>query len=144
METIKIKYFSEEIEKLGYIAGNSDWIDLRVAENVTMKKGEFRLIRLGVAMELPKGYEAHVVPRSSTYKNFGLIQTNHMGVIDESYKGDADEWKWPALAMRDTEVHIGDRLCQFRIMKHQPEIKFLEVPPLENKDRGGFGTSGIN
>ncbi|MGP1434303.1 MAG: dUTP diphosphatase [Catonella sp.] len=144
METIKIKYFTDEIEKLCYIAGNSDWIDLRVAENVTMKKGEFRLIRLGVAMELPEGYEAHVVPRSSTYKNFGLIQTNHMGVIDESYKGDADEWKWPALAMRDTEVHVGDRLCQFRIMKHQPKINFLEVTSLENEDRGGFGTSGTN
>ena len=144
METIKIKYFSDEIEKLCYIAGNSDWIDLRVAENVVMKKGEFRLIRLGVAMELPEGYEPHVGPRSSTYKNFGLIQTNHMGVIDESYKGDADEWKWPALAMRDTEVHVGDRLCQFRIMKHQPQISFLEVASLENEDRGGFGTSGTN
>ena len=144
METIKIKYFSDEIEKLCYIAGNSDWIDLRDAENVVMKKGEFRLIRLGVAMELPEGYEAHVVPRSSTYKNFGLIQTNHMGVIDESYKGDADEWKWPALAMRDTEVHVGDRLCQFRIMKHQPQISFIEVASLENEDRGGFGTSGTN
>ena len=144
METIKIKYFSEDIEKLRYIGGNSDWIDLRAAEDVTMKKGEFRLIRLGVAMELPQGYEAHVVPRSSTYKNFGLIQTNHMGVIDESYKGDADEWKWPALAMRDTEVHAGDRLCQFRIMKHQPQINFLEVDSLENEDRGGFGTSGTN
>lgn len=144
MEIIKIKYFSEDIEKLRYIGGNSDWIDLRAAEDVTMKKGEFRLIRLGVAMELPQGYEAHVVPRSSTYKNFGLIQTNHMGVIDESYKGDADEWKWPALAMRDTEVHAGDRLCQFRIMKHQPQINFIEVQTLENEDRGGFGTSGIN
>ena len=143
METIKIKYFSEDIEKLRYIGGNSDWIDLRAAEDVTMKKGEFRLIRLGVAIELPQGYEAHVVPRSSTYKNFGLIQTNHMGVIDESYKGDADEWKWPALAMRDTEVHAGDRLCQFRIMKHQPQINFIEVQTLENEDRGGFGTSGI-
>ena len=144
MKTIKIKYFTDKIEKLCYIAGNSDWIDLRVAEDVVMKKGEFRLIRLGVAMELPQGYEAHVVPRSSTYKNFGLIQTNHMGVIDESYKGDADEWKWPALAMRDTEVHVGDRLCQFRIMKHQPQINFLEVDSLENEDRGGFGTSGTN
>ena len=144
METIKIKYFTDKIDKLCYIAGNSDWIDLRVAEDVVMKKGEFRLIRLGVAMELPQGYEAHVVPRSSTYKNFGLIQTNHMGVIDESDKGDADEWKWPALAMRDTEVHVGDRLCQFRIMKHQPQINFLEVDSLENEDRGGFGTSGTN
>lgn len=142
METIKIKYFSDEIEKLCYIAGNSDWIDLRAAENIRMKKGDFRLIRLGVAMELPEGYEAHVVPRSSTYKNFGLLQTNSMGVIDESYKGDNDEWMFPALADRDTEIHIGDRICQFRIMKHQPTIVFEEVESLSGTDRGGFGTSG--
>lgn len=144
METIKIKYFSDEIEKLCYIAGNSDWIDLRVAEEVKMKKGEFRLIRLGVAMELPSGYEAHIVPRSSTYKNFGVIQTNSMGVVDESYKGDNDEWMFPAFALRDTEIHIGDRLCQFRIMKHQPKIVFEEVEMLQGTDRGGFGTSGKN
>lgn len=144
METIKIKYFSDRIEKLGYIAGNSDWIDLRVAEETVMKKGEFKLIKLGVAMELPAGYEAHIVPRSSTYKNFGLIQTNSMGVVDESYKGDNDEWMFPALAMRDTEIHIGDRICQFRIMKHQPEIRFEEVAFLDGTDRGGFGTSGKN
>lgn len=144
METIKIKYFSDKIEKLCYIAGNSDWIDLRVAEEVKMKKGEFRLIKLGVAMELPAGYEAHIVPRSSTYKNFGVIQTNSMGVVDESYKGDNDEWMFPALALRDTEIHIGDRLCQFRIMKHQPKILFEEVKTLQGTDRGGFGTSGKN
>lgn len=144
METIKIKYFSDKIEKLCYIAGNSDWIDLRVAEEVSMKKGEFRLIKLGVAMELPEGYEAHVVPRSSTFKNFGIIQTNSMGIIDESYKGDNDEWMFPAFAIRDTEIHIGDRICQFRIMKHQPKIEFIEVSSLSGTDRGGFGTSGKN
>lgn len=144
METIKIKYFSDKIEKLCYIAGNSDWIDLRVAEEVSMKKGEFRLIKLGVAMELPEGYEAHVVPRSSTFKNFGIIQTNSMGIIDESYKGDNDEWMFPAFAIRDTEIHIGDRICQFRIMKHQPKIEFMEVQSLSGTDRGGFGTSGKN
>ena len=144
METIKIKYFSDKIEKLRYIDGKSDWIDLRVAEDVKFKSGEFKLIKLGVAMELPEGYEAHIVPRSSTFKNFGLIQTNHMGVMDESYKGDNDEWMWPALAMRDTEVHVGDRLCQFRIFKHQPKISFEEVERLSGADRGGFGSSGKN
>ena len=143
-ERIRIKYISSEIEPIDYIDGKSDWIDLRVAENVSMKKGEWRLIRLGVAMELPKGYEAHVVPRSSTYKNFGLIQTNHFGVIDESYSGDGDEWMWPALATRDVEVHINDRLCQFRIMRHQPRIEFERVERLGNDDRGGFGSSGVN
>ena len=125
-EIIKIKYHSKEIEKLTYIAGKSDWIDLRSAEEVELKKGEFRLIHLGVSMQLPKGYEAVVVPRSSTYKNFGLIQTNHMGVIDESYCGDKDEWMVPVLAVRDTVIHINDRICQFRIQKHQPQIE-IEV-----------------
>lgn len=142
METIKIKYFSDEIEKLTYIAGKSDWIDLRAAADVTMKKGEFRLIPLGVAMELPAGYEAHVIPRSSTYKNFGLIQTNSMGLIDESYCGDNDQWFFPALAMRDTEIHVNDRICQFRIMQHQPQIRFEETQELEGEDRGGFGSTG--
>lgn len=144
METIKIKYFSDKIEKLCYIAGNSDWIDLRSVEEVSMKKGEYRLIKLGVAMELPEGYEALVVPRSSTFKNFGLIQTNSMGVIDESYRGDNDEWKFPAFAVRDTEIQIGDRICQFRIIKHQPKLHFEEVESLSGTDRGGFGTSGRN
>lgn len=143
-ETIKIKYFSDKIEKLKYIDEKSDWIDLRVAEDVTMKKGEFRLIPLGVAMQLPKGYEAHVVPRSSTYKNFGVIQTNHMGVIDESYRGDSDQWHFPAYALRDTEIHLNDRICQFRIVKKQPDIVFEEVKSLGNKNRGGIGSTGKN
>lgn len=142
METIHIKYFSDEIEKLTYIDGVSDWIDLRAASEVSLKKGEFALIPLGVAMKLPKGYEAHVVPRSSTFKNFGIIQTNHMGVIDESYCGDNDQWFMPALAVRDTQIHINDRICQFRIMKHQPTISFEETDHLADKDRGGFGSTG--
>ena len=141
-ETIKIKYHSKAIEKLTYIDGKSDWIDLRSAEEVELKKGEFRLIHLGVSMQLPKGYEAVVVPRSSTYKNFGLIQTNHMGVIDESYCGDNDEWMVPVLAVRDTVIHVNDRICQFRIQKHQPQITFEEVEMFGNIDRGGFGTTG--
>ncbi len=143
MERIKIKYISSEIEKLRYIDGKSDWIDLRASEHVVLKAGETRLIRLGVAMELPEGYEAHIVPRSSTYRNFGIIQTNHMGIVDHSYCGDADEWKYPVLAMRDTEIHVNDRICQFRIMKNQPKLVFDEVEHLDGVSRGGFGTTGV-
>ena len=125
METLKIRYLSDKIEKLRFIDGKSDWIDLRSAEEVNMKAGEARLISLGIAVQLPKGYEAHVVPRSSTFKNFGLIQTNHMGVIDESYCGDHDEWKVPVMAVRDTCIHVNDRICQFRIMEHQPALQFV-------------------
>ncbi len=140
---IKIKYFVEDIEKLRYIDGKSDWIDLRAAETVTMKAGEFKLIPLGIAIQLPDGYEAHVVPRSSTFKNYGIIQTNSMGVIDESYSGDEDEWKMPVYATRDTIIHINDRICQFRIYEHQPQITFNEVEHLSDKSRGGFGSSGV-
>lgn len=139
---IRIKYFREDMERLQYVDGKSDWIDLRAAEEVSMKAGEFRLIPLGVAMELPAGYEAHVVPRSSTFKNFGIIQTNHMGVIDESYCGDNDQWFFPAYALRDTQIHAGDRICQFRIMEHQPRICFEETKALGNQDRGGHGSTG--
>lgn len=140
---IKIKYFTEGIDKLRYIDGKSDWIDLRAAETVDMKAGEFKLIPLGIAMQLPDGYEAHVVPRSSTFKNYGIIQTNSMGVIDESYSGDEDEWKMPVYATRDTIIHINDRICQFRIYEHQPQITFNEVEHLSDKSRGGFGSSGV-
>lgn len=141
-QTIRIKYFTDKIEKLTYIDGKSDWIDLRAADNVSLKKSEFALIPLGIAMELPAGYEAHVVPRSSTFKNFGVIQTNHMGVIDESYCGDNDQWFMPVLAVRDTEIHVNDRICQFRIMEHQPTISFEECTTLNGTDRGGFGSTG--
>ena len=142
MERIKICYVSSEIEKLKYIDGKSDWIDLRAAEEVTMKAGESRLISLGICMQLPEGYEAHIVPRSSTFKNFGLIQTNHMGIVDASYCGNNDIWKFPALAVRDTVIHVNDRICQFRIMKNQPAIEFDEVDFLDGEDRGGFGSTG--
>lgn len=142
MEQIRIKYFTDKIERLTYIDGKSDWIDLRAAADVKLKKGEFQLIPLGVAMELPKGYEAHVVPRSSTFKNFGIIQTNHQGVIDCSYCGDNDQWFMPAYALRDTEIHVNDRICQFRIMKNQPKLVFDEVESLDNADRGGHGSTG--
>lgn len=143
MEKIKIKYFTDKIDKLDYIDGKSDWIDLRASEDVTLKRGEFKLVPLGVAMELPDGYEAHVVPRSSTYKNFGVIQANHMGVIDNSYCGDNDMWHVPVIAMRDTQIKVNDRICQFRIVRNQPAILFEEVESLSGKDRGGFGSTGI-
>ena len=141
-ETIKIRYLSDEIEPLRYVDGKSDWIDLRAAERVELKAGEFRLIRLGVALELPEGYEAHVVPRSSTFKTWGLLQTNSMGVIDASYCGDNDEWRMPVYATRDTCVEVNDRICQFRIMAHQPQIVFQPVAHLTGADRGGFGSTG--
>ena len=140
METIKIKYFNDKLEKLAYIDGKSDWIDLRAAEDVDLKQGEFKLIPLGVAMQLPKGYEAHIVPRSSTFKNFGIIQTNHQGVVDCSYCGDNDQWSM--LAVRDTHISFNDRICQFRIMENQPKIAFDEVVSLSSMDRGGFGSTG--
>lgn len=139
---IKIKYFSDEIEKLQYIDGKSDWIDLRSAVHVELEKGEFKLIPLGVGMELPEGYEAHIIPRSSTYKNFNIIQVNSMGLIDHSYCGDNDQWMMPVLAMEDTEINVNDRICQFRIMENQPKISFIEVDHLNGTDRGGIGSTG--
>ena len=142
MKTIKIKYFTNEIDKITKIE-KGDWIDLRSATTIELKKGEFKLIPLGVAMQLPNGYEAHIVPRSSTYKNFGVIQTNHQGVVDESYCGDNDQWFFPAYALRDTVINVNDRICQFRIVEKQPEISFEEVECLGNEDRGGCGSTGI-
>lgn len=144
MVSIKVRYISKEIEKLRYIDGKSDWVDLRSAEDVDLKAGESRLIRLGIAVELPEGYEAHIVPRSSTYRNFGIIQTNHMGVVDHSYCGDNDEWMYPVLAMRDTHISVNDRICQFRIMENQPALNFVEVEHLAGKERGGFGSTGVH
>lgn len=143
METIEIRYLTDQIDALCYVDGKSDWIDLRAAETVELKAGEFRLIPLGVAMRLPAGYEAHVVPRSSTFKNYGIIQTNSMGIIDESYCGSNDQWMFSAYATRDTVIHVNDRICQFRIMAHQPSIQFVPRERLEETDRGGFGSTGI-
>lgn len=138
---VKIKYFDTEIDPIQATRGG-DWIDLRTAEAVSMKAGEYRLIRLGVGMILPDGYEAHVVPRSSTFKNFGIIQANSFGVIDNSYSGDADEWHFPAYALRDTEIEKNARICQFRIVRNQPEIRFSEVAKLNSESRGGIGSTG--
>jgi dUTP pyrophosphatase len=143
MENIRIKYFTEEIDKVEKIV-KGDWIDLRAASKVELKAGEFKLIPLGIAMQLPSGYEAHIVPRSSTYKNFGIIQTNSTGIVDETYCGDNDQWYFPAYALRDTVIEVNDRICQFRIMEHQPEIQFEIVEKLGNDDRGGIGSTGKN
>lgn len=121
-----------------------DWIDLRAAETVEMKAGEFRIISLGISMELPEGFEAHIAPRSSTFKKWGVLQPNGIGIIDNSYCGDNDIWGFPALAMRDTVIYKGDRICQFRLVDKQPHVRFIEVESLNNKNRGGFGSTGAN
>ena len=139
---IKIKYFDDSIEKISKI-DKGDWIDLRAAETTELKKGEFKLIPLGVGMILPKGYEAHIVPRSSTFKNFKIIQTNHFGIIDSSYCGDEDQWMFPAYAIEDTIIHKNDRICQFRVVEKQPKIVFVNVDKLEGDSRGGFGSTGL-
>lgn len=121
-----------------------DWIDLRCAEDVRMRVGEYALIPLGVAMELPPGYEAIVAPRSSTYAKWGIIQTNGIGIIDEAYKGDNDEWHFPCIALRDTVIHKNDRICQFRLIEHQPTVEIKPVGTLGNASRGGLGSTGVN
>ena len=138
---IKVKYFDPEIEKLQKIS-KGDWIDLRSAETVDIKAGEYRLIRLGVGMILPDGYEAIVAPRSSTPSKFGVLLSNSIGVIDNSYSGDADEWRFPALAIRDTHIEKGDRICQFRIIKNMDPVKIVEVDHLNEISRGGIGSTG--
>lgn len=148
---IKIKYHTD-IEPLEYIGGaKSNWIDMRAAEDVFIPIGEYRLISLGVSMELPEGYEAHVVPRSSTFKNYGIIQTNHMGIIDQAYCGDNDIWRFPAYCLIGNDIVDGragtlirknDRICQFRIMERQPDFEFITVDNLGNADRGGIGSTG--
>lgn len=140
---LHVKYI-DQIAKIEQKEG-SDWIDLRACETVALNKGDFKLISLGVIIKLPKGYEAHIVPRSSTFKNYGIIQTNHMGVIDESYCGDNDVWKFPAYATRNTTINKGDRICQFRITKKQPALEMTEHTLSDSfgTDRGGFGSTGV-
>ena len=143
MKKVSIKYFSKYILHITFNS-KGDWVDLRSAETITLKKGDFTLIPLGVGMKLPKGYEAHVAPRSSTFKNWVILQTNSVAVIDNSYCGDEDEWKYPVYATRDVTIHRNDRICQFRIMKKQPKFKFKFVLHLGKVSRGGFGSTGSN
>lgn len=140
---IKIKYLDDSIKRLTYVDGKSDWIDLAAAETVTLNKGEFKLIHLGVAMELPEGYEAHIAPRSSTFKNFKILETNSVGVVDRSYCGPNDWWKMAVYATEDTIINKGDRIAQFRIIENQPKLNFVESE-LTGQDRGGFGSTGKN
>ena len=139
---IRIKYFTDQIDKLAKIA-QGDWIDLRSAETIELKAGDFKLIPLGVAMQLPEGYEAHIAPRSSTFKNWGILQTNSIGIIDNSYCGDNDQWLMPVYATRDTTINQNDRICQFRIVANQPSIEFTEANSLGSQGRGGFGSTGV-
>ena len=139
-ETIQIKY-KEGSPHLS-MTDKQDWCDLYTYEDVTLHAGDFRIISLGVSMKLPEGYEANIVARSSTFKRWGVIQTNAFAVIDESYCGNDDDWGYPVYATRDVTIPKGTRLCQFRINKKQPEIVFEEVNDLKSSARGGFGTPG--
>lgn len=141
METIKVKYLAD-IEPIKAIK-QGNWLDLRCAEDRELKAGEFKLIPLGVAMQLPDGYEALVAPRSSTFKNYGILMANSLGIIDSSYCGETDEWKFPALAIKDTVIHKNDRIAQFRILFRQQELKIKTVETLGNPNRGGFGSTGV-
>ncbi len=143
MPEIKVKYHSQKLEKIQKIE-QGDWIDLRAAERVELKQGEFRLISLGVSMQLPAGYEAHIAPRSSTFKKWGILQVNSVGVVDESYCGENDIWRMPVYATRDTVIDLNDRICQFRIIKKMETLTITEVEQLEGKNRGGFGSTGSN
>lgn len=140
--TLKVKYFHRLLKPLEYIDGKSDWIDLRCAEPVTLEAGKFYMIPFGVAIKLPSGFEAHIVPRSSTFKKYGIIQTNGMGIIDNTYCGDDDQWMMPVYTTRDTTIYFNERIAQFRIVENQPRIKFKTVEHLNKKNRGGFGSTG--
>lgn len=143
---IRVKYFKNregfKVTPLSKI-DKGDWIDVRASETISLRKGDFRLIPLGFAMELPQGYEAHLAPRSSTFKKWGIIQVNSVGVVDESYKGDNDMWMMPVYATRDIVINKDERIGQFRIMEKQPNIEFVEVETLGNEDRNGFGSTGV-
>lgn len=140
MKTIRIRYLRDvsRVERLAV----GDWIDLRAGCSVDAKQGEYIAIPLGVAIELPRGYEAIVIPRSSTFKKYRMLLANSVGLIDESYKGDDDEWHFLAYATEDTHIDFNERICQFRIIRHQPRIRFKEVAKLGNGNRGGIGSTG--
>lgn len=150
---IKIKTFGDQV--LPEIISKGDWIDLRVAEEYVSDKEEYKLLKLGIAMQLPKGFEAVVAPRSSTFKNWGVLLCNSLGIIDNSYSGDNDEWRFPAYFTRRAFIHRGDRICQFRIQLSQKAtfwqkikwllssgIKIEKVEKLNTINRGGIGSTG--
>ena len=140
---LKVKYHYDNLTRIEKF-DQGDWMDLRNAEEVVMKKGDFMYIPLGISVEMPVGYEAHIVPRSSTYKRYGIIQANHMGVVDNDYNGDEDRWYMPAIAMRDTTIPVDNRICQFRLIRNQEPLELVEVETLGNYERGGLGSTGTN
>ena len=143
---VKILYHTPYVPELEH-KEIGDWVDLYTAEKVSMYAGDFALIPLGVSMKLPEGYEAHVVPRSSTFKNWGILQANSIGIIDATYCGDNDEWKFPAYATKTVEIPAGTRLCQFRLVPTMRSdigtVEFEAVEHLSDEDRGGFGSTGV-
>ena len=141
---LKVKFENEVCQDFEFVGEKSDWIDLKAAQDYELNQFEYTLINLGFALQLPDGYEAHIVPRSSTFKNFGILQTNSMGIIDNSYCGDEDYWKLPVIAMRDTVIKKGDRICQFRLMEKMSNIEVEILKTLGNENRGGFGSTGKN
>ena len=138
---ILIKYHNPELIRLQSMTVG-DWIDLRAAERVELKAGEYRLISLGVSMKLPAGFEAHIAPRSSSFSKWGFLQVNSVGVVDNSYSGTNDIWKLPVYATREAVIEVNDRICQFRIVKKMPQVSFTQVEELDGKNRGGFGSTG--
>ena len=140
---IKVKKLVDGLHDINQ-AHNGEWYDLRCAKDMYLIAGDLAYIPLGVAIELPDGYEAIVAPRSSAAKKFGIIQANSLGVIDHAYCGDNDEWMMPVYAIRNTTIHKNDRICQFRIQKIQPEADIVYVSELGNKDRNGIGSTGTN
>lgn len=140
-KTIVVKYRYDDTQKISKLEVG-DWIDLAVDDDVSMGQGEFLLLPFGVAMQLPKGYEAHIIPRSSTFSKYGILQANSYGLVDNSYSGDEDWWRFPAYATRNTTIKRGTRICQFRIVKKQPQLNIKEVKFFNSKSRGGFGSTG--
>ncbi len=130
----------EKIEKISV----GDWIDLRAAKDVTLNSFDSCIIPLGVSMKLPDGYEAHIAPRSSTFRKWSILQSNGFGVVDSSFSGNGDIWGMPVVALGKTTIHKNDRICQFRIMKKMPPVEFVEVDHLDGPDRGGFGSTGAS
>lgn len=139
---IKIMYHNPRLEKI-HVSAVGDWIDLRAAERVELKAGGFHMISLGISMKLPEGYEAHIAPRSSSFRKWGFLQVNSVGVVDNSYSGSNDIWMLPVYATRDAVIEENDRICQFRIVERMPSVEFLEVEALDDRDRGGFGSTGV-
>lgn len=140
---ITIKYHVKGLEPVKQ-AHPFEWCDLRSAETIELKKGDFKLIDLGVSIALPEGYEAILAPRSSTFKNYGTLMVNSVGVIDFLYRGNEDRWMMPVYATRDTVINKNDRICQFRIQECQPPLNFIEVDDMESENRGGHGSTGVN